>query len=114
MLEFGRFKAQTCDGIGRRGFIKTAASVPMALGVGLSSLAAVEQARSRAKAKSVLLLWLWGGPSHIDMVDPKPDAPMEYRGPFGTISTKTTGMRFTELLPRMAARSDRYSVIRSM
>ncbi|MEC8474254.1 MAG: DUF1501 domain-containing protein, partial [Planctomycetota bacterium] len=86
----------------------------MALGAGLPSLEAVEAARSRAKAKSVILLWLWGGPSHIDMVDPKPDAPMEYRGPFGTIATKTPGMRFTELLPRMAARSDRYSVIRSM
>ena len=58
MLEFGRFKAQTCHGVGRRGFIKTAASVPLALGAGLPSLEAVEQARSRAKAKSVLLLWL--------------------------------------------------------
>lgn len=114
MIEFGNFRASTCAGIRRRGFIKTAASIPMAIGAGLPSLHAVEQARDRAKAKSVLLLWLWGGPSHIDMVDPKPDAPMEYRGPFGTIPTKTTGMRFTELLPRMAARSDRYSLIRSM
>ena len=114
MLEFGNFKTNTCSGTGRRGFLKTAAAVPLALGAGLPTLAQAEAARKRAKAKSVLLLWLWGGPSHIDMVDPKPDAPMEYRGPFGTTATKTTGMRFTELLPRMAARSDKYSVIRSM
>ena len=48
------------------------------------------------------------------MVDPKPDAPDDFRGPFGTIATKTSGMHFTELLPRMAARSDKYTVIRSM
>ncbi|MDG2468250.1 MAG: DUF1501 domain-containing protein [Pirellulaceae bacterium] len=114
MLEFGKFKTRSCSGVGRRGFLQTAATVPMALGMGLPSLEAVEEERVRRKAKSVLLLWLWGGPSHIDMVDPKPDAPMDFRGPFGTISTKTTGMRFTELLPRMAQRSDKFSVIRSM
>ena len=114
MLEFGQFKASTCNGVGRRGFLKTAASIPMALSAGIPTLAEAEEARRRAKAKSVLLLWLWGGPSHIDMVDPKPDAPMEYRGPFGTIPTKTTGMHFTELLPRLASRSDKFSVIRSM
>ncbi len=114
MLEFGQFKANTCNGVDRRGFLKTAASIPVALGAGIPTLAEAEEARRRAKAKSVLLLWLWGGPSHIDMVDPKPDAPMEYRGPFGTIATKTTGMRFTELLPRLASRSDKFSVIRSM
>ena len=107
MLEFGQFKANTCNGVGRRGFLKTAASIPVALGAGIPTLAEAEEARRRAKAKSVLLLWLWGGPSHIDMVDPKPDAPMEYRGPFGTIPTRTTGMRFTELLPRLASRSER-------
>ena len=82
----------------------------MALGAGLPSLEAVEAARSRAR-QSPSLLWR-GEDRHIDVA--KPDAPMEYRGPFGTIATKTPGMRFTELLPRMAARSDRYSVIRSM
>ena len=59
-----------------------------------------------AKAKSILLIWLGGGPSHLDLFDPKPKAPAEYRGPFATIATRTPGVRYTELLPRLAARSD--------
>jgi hypothetical protein len=94
--------------------LRTAATVPLAMSAGIPTPEAIADAKSRAKAKSVILLWLWGGPSHIDLVDPKPDASMDYRGPFGTINTQTTGMRFTELLPRMAARSDKFSVIRSM
>jgi len=114
MLDFGDFKASSCSGPTRRSFLRTAAAVPFALGAGLPTLDAVAAAQKRGKAKSVILLWLWGGPSHIDMVDPKPDAQMDYRGPFGTIDTKTPGMQFTEILPRMAARTDKYSVIRSM
>ncbi|MBM79471.1 MAG: hypothetical protein CMJ78_02610 [Planctomycetaceae bacterium] len=114
MLDFGDFRARTCHGDSRRAFLKTAASVPLALGAGLPSMEAIAAAGREAKAKSVILLWLWGGPSHIDMVDPKPDASMDFRGPFGTIATKTPNMRFTELLPRSAARSDKFSVIRSM
>ena len=114
MIDFGSFKTASCTGTNRRAFVRTAAAVPALLGAGLPSLAEVEDARKRAKAKSVILLWLWGGPSHVDMVDPKPNAPDNFRGPFGTIPTKTTGMHFTELLPRMAARSNQFSVIRSM
>src|SRR5262249_56952572 len=54
-----------------------------------------------------------GGPSHLDLFDPKPNAPAEYRGPFATIATRTPGLRFTELLPKLAARTDTYSLIRS-
>ena len=114
MIDFGSFKARDCGGSTRRSFLRTAATVPLAMSAGLPTPEAIAAAKSRAKAKSVILLWLWGGPSHIDLVDPKPDASMDYRGPFGTINTRTTGMRFTELLPRMAARSDQFSVIRSM
>ena len=114
MLDFGSFKARDCGGSTRRSFLKTAATIPLAMSAGLPTPEAIAAAKSRAKAKSVILLWLWGGPSHIDLVDPKPEASMDYRGPFGTIDTRTTGMKFTELLPRMAARSDQFSVIRSM
>ena len=114
MLDFGSFKARSCGGNSRRSFLRTAAAAPFALSAGLPSLEALAAAKERARAKSVILLWLWGGPSHVDLCDPKPDAPMDFRGPFGTIATKTPGMRFTEILPRMAARSDKYSVIRSM
>jgi uncharacterized protein (DUF1501 family) len=114
MIDFGSFKARSCGGNSRRSFLRTAAAAPFSLSAGLPSLEALAAAKERARAKSVILLWLWGGPSHVDLCDPKPDSPMDFRGPFGTIATRTPGMRFTEILPRMAARSDKYSVIRSM
>ncbi|MCH7688098.1 MAG: DUF1501 domain-containing protein [Planctomycetes bacterium] len=61
----------------------------------------------------MLVVWLGGGPSHLDLFDPKPNAPAEYRGPFTSIDTKIPGVRFTELLPRLAACSDRFSLIRT-
>jgi hypothetical protein len=80
---------------------------------GLPKSLSGETKYSEPKAKSILLVWLGGGPSHLDLFDPKPDAPVEYRGPFSTIQTRTPGARFTELLPKLAARSDRFSLIRS-
>jgi hypothetical protein len=66
-----------------------------------------------ARAKSVVFVFMWGGPSHIDTFDPKPKAPIEYRGPLATIDTKTPGVRYSELMPRLAQRSDKYTLIRS-
>src|SRR5262245_55414699 len=60
--------------------------------------AAEKAAPSGAAAKSdksVILLWMRGGPSHIDMWDPKPDAPAEFRGEFGTIGTNVHGIQLT-------------------
>jgi hypothetical protein len=65
-------------------------------------------------AKSVLLLWLWGGPAQLDTWDPKPNAPMEYRGPFQAIPTKVTGVRVGELFPKMAQRLDRVALLRAV
>jgi hypothetical protein len=59
------------------------------------------------------VLWLWGAPSHLDTFDPKPNAPAEVRGPFATIPTRSPGVRFTELFPKMASRSDRFALVRS-
>ena len=114
MIGIGNFKAADCAGVGRRSFLKTAAAIPFTLGSTNQVMEAAQAAQKSGKVKSVILLWLWGGPSHIDTFDPKPDAPMEYRGPFGTIPTKTPGMHFTELMPLMASRSDKYTMIRSM
>ncbi len=111
MFSIGDFKTRTCGGISRRSFLKIAASVPAAYG--LSGFHAPLQAATKARAKSVLFIWLWGAPSHLDTFDPKPDAPMEYRGPFSTIATKTPGVRFTDLLPRLAQRSDLFTLLRS-
>ena len=64
--------------------------------------------------KSVILLWMNGGPSHIDMWDPKPDAPIEIRGPFGTIPTSQPGVFVTEHLPGQSRIMDKLTLIRSL
>jgi len=64
--------------------------------------------------KAVILIWLSGGPSQLDMWDPKPDAPAEIRGPYGTIATKLAGVRFCEHLPLQASIADQLSIIRSL
>src|SRR5579863_247749 len=71
-------------------------------------------AATRSSRKSVIIFWLSGGPSHLDTWDPKPDAPIETRGPFETIATKTPGLRFCEHLPLQAAISDKLSVVRAV
>ncbi len=83
-------------------------------GLGLAGWPDVGLTSDAVRAKSVILLWLWGAPSHLDTFDPKPDAPREYRGPFAAIETRTPGVRFTELFPQMALRSDQFALVRSM
>jgi len=61
-----------------------------------------------------VVVWLDGGPSHLETLDPKPDAPVEVRGPFDSIQTSVPGVTLTECMPGMAARLDRWSIIRSM
>jgi uncharacterized protein (DUF1501 family) len=68
-----------------------------------------------AKAKAVIQIWMWGGPAHVDTLDPKPEAGYDYRGPFvKPIATATDGLVINELLPLLAAQSGKYSVIHSM
>jgi hypothetical protein len=64
--------------------------------------------------RSVILLLLIGGPSQLETWDPKPDAPSEVRGPFGSIATRVPGVRISEHLPRLAARMDRLAIVRSV
>lgn len=66
------------------------------------------------RAKSVVVIFTSGGQSQLDTWDPKPNAPEEIRGAFRTTQTRTTGLRVCEHLPRMAALSDRYCVLKSM
>ena len=80
-------------------------------GVG-STTPAVSKPNSEKTA--VIMVWKPGGCSHIDTYDPKPNASSEYRGPFGTISTKVPGLLFTELLPLQAQIADKFTVLRSM
>jgi len=65
------------------------------------------------KAKAAIVLFLQGGLSHFESFDPKPDAPVEVRGEFGTIPTAIPGVRFTEHLPLLAKRLNRFSIVRS-
>ena len=69
----------------------------------------------QAKAKAVIQIWMWGGPSHLDTFDPKPEAGYDYCGPLNKpIATNVHGIRIGELLPLLAKQADKYSIIRSM
>jgi hypothetical protein len=71
--------------------------------------------RAEARAKSVIQIWMWGGPSHLDTFDPKPEAGYDYCGPLAKpIATNVDGVRIGELLPLLAKQADKYSIIRSM
>lgn len=77
-------------------------------------LAAPENQPSRGKAKSCIILYCWGGMSHLDTWDPKPDAPSEIRGEFSPIETATPGIRISEHMPRLALQTERLAIVRSI
>jgi len=87
-----------------------------ALGLTLPDVLRAQAAASERAGREVncVLLWMLGGPSHIDMYDLKPLAPAEIRGELNPIATRTPGLELGELMPNMAACSDKFSVIRSM
>jgi len=98
----------------RRGLIGAAGMV-LAGGGGLPAWSARQQAKTKAKAKSVIQIWMWGGPSHLDTFDPKPEAGYDYCGPLNkSIPTNVDGIMIGELLPLLAKQADKYSIIRSM
>jgi len=68
-----------------------------------------------ASAKAVIQIWMWGGPTHVDTFDPKPEAGSDYSGPLDKpIKTNVDGIRISELMPEMAKIADKYAIIRSM
>ncbi|MCB1061388.1 MAG: DUF1501 domain-containing protein [Verrucomicrobiae bacterium] len=80
----------------------------------LSKLKAEGNIRPGASDKSVILIWLDGGPSQFETYDPKPEAPSEYRGPWGDIRTNVPGIRLSEMLPEHAKHADKMAFIRSV
>jgi hypothetical protein len=103
-----------CEGMGRRDCLKL--GLGSLLGGGL-----VDAIRARGFADEVstnktscILVWLDGGPSHFETFDPKPDAPAEIRGEFQPIQTKIPGVLFSENMPRLAAISDKLTIVRSV
>src|SRR5436190_3229637 len=111
-----------CDshlGVTRRDLLRAGGSALMGLTLGsVFSL----QARARAstggggwgKAKNVVMVYLQGGPSHLDLWDPKENLPDKMASPFKRITTKIPGVNFTELLPGLAKVNDKFTMIRSM
>ena len=88
------------------------------LGSGLLNLTGHKTQASESsptpRAKSVLFLFLFGGPSHLDTFDLKPQAPDDYRGEFRPIDTSVAGLQICEHLPKMAMQMDQWALIRSM
>ena len=87
----------------------------LVLGHHLSLRALAATPSTKAKAKSVIQIWMWGGPSHLDTWDPKPEAGNDYCGPLNKpIATNVDGIRICELMPQLAKHADKYAIIRSM
>ncbi|MBX7165154.1 MAG: DUF1501 domain-containing protein [Pirellulales bacterium] len=120
----GRTTKDTCDGITRRELLRIGGLGTM--GISLANVLRL-QATARAseggqqtggpgwnKAKSVILVYLQGGPSHLDLWDPKPNVPDNVKSMFAPIATKVPGLEVTELMPRLAEVVDRATMIRSM
>ncbi len=120
----GRFGKDTCDGYSRRAMMRVGSSAL----AGLSTATLLERAAGAAEteeearyggkgfgaAKSVILLYLQGGPSHLDLWDPKTGVPDNVRSVFSNIDTKIPGVQFSELLPNLAQQIDRATLIRSL
>ena len=112
----------TCDGFSRRDFMRVGGSAVLGLNLaGLLNMTNTAHANPTVgggpgfgKAKSVILLYLQGGPSHLDLWDPKDDVPAKNKSIFKPISTKIPGIQFTELLPNLSSVIDKATLIRSM
>src|ERR1051325_9358646 len=98
----------------RRAFLKVGL-LGMA-GLSLADLLKAEAAASgkSSRERSVIILWMRGGPSQHETWDPKPEAPLEYRGEFGSMPTKVPGIQICDLLPMSARLMDKWSIIRSL
>jgi hypothetical protein len=97
----------------RRAFLKIGL-LGMA-GLSLADLLKAEALAGKAsRERSVIILWMRGGPSQHETWDPKPEAPIEYRGEFGAMPTKVPGIQICDLLPMSARLMDKWSIIRSL
>ena len=107
--------------VSRRDLLRIGGSSMM--GLGLANILKLQARAAEAghvggpgwgKAKHVILCYLQGGPSHLDLWDPKPDSPDNVKSIFKPIPTKIPGIHFTELMPKLAKVNDKMSMIRSM
>jgi len=115
MLRIGKLTTGKQGTVSRRELIRagglSVCGVSLADVLRREALAAPEE---KGRPKSIILLWLWGGPSHVDSFDMKPQAPVEYRGPYAPVSTTVPGLQICEMFPQLARRAHRYSILRSL
>ncbi|MFO1095069.1 MAG: DUF1501 domain-containing protein [Planctomycetaceae bacterium] len=100
--------------LGRRSLLKLGAAGGVSVSLPAWLPRPATASRIEPRARSVILVYAGGGISHLDSFDPRPDAPAEVRGPLSLLQSATPGVVFTELVPQLAAGSDRFSLIRSM
>jgi len=107
-------RSTDCDGITRRGFLQ--AGVLGVGGLGLADFLKLQAAGAvdSLRETNVILFWLSGAPRHMEAWDPKPEAPVEYRGPLGAIGTSLPGVAFGELLPKQAELMDQLAILRTV
>ena len=120
----GQYGKDTCDGFSRRELLRVGGSAVFGLSLHGLLRATSAQASTETpanyggpgfgKAKSVILLYLQGGPSHLDLWDPKTNVPDNVKSVFSNINTKLPGVQFTENLPKLAKINDKFTLIRSM
>ena len=102
------------QGLSRRTLLQGSLGAAGALLAG-PLLASPQTPRRPPKARSVIQIWLWGGASHVDTFDPKPEAGNDVTGPLTkAIPTNVAGMRLGELLPKLAKQADKFSLLRSL
>ena len=118
-----RIELKKSPSIGRREILRAGLTGFTGLSLaGLNHLRAVgesqaDDAKHRGggnQKTAIILVWLRGGCSHLDTFDPKPDASLEFRGPYQPIDTVVPGMNLTELLPKLAQCADKFSLLRSV
>ena len=106
--------------VGRRSFMQVGAVGALGLTLGdyfklqAAEAAAPVPAKKGPKAESIIHIFLPGGMAHQESWDPKPFAPVEYRGDMGLVSTKIEGVQFSECMKQMATVADKVTVVRSM
>src|SRR5947209_9429664 len=122
MLSIPGKSGATCDGVSRRELLRVGGAG--LLGLTLANLLRFDNSASASEsakkqpgfggAKNFIFVFLQGGPSHLDLWDPKPDAPENIRGIFKPIDTKIPGVKVTEVMPNLAKVLDKTTLIRSV
>jgi hypothetical protein len=107
---------RNCEGLRRRDCLSLGLGALLGGGFvsALQSRARAGEPGAEKRPTGCILVWLDGGPSHIEMFDPKPQAPAEIRGEFQPIETKVPGVFFSENMQRLAAINDKFTIVRSV